>query len=129
MQFRCSLPGFSATFTHQNALFRTCRLNVPVHGRCGERRSPKVQPLTRPGVEPRTSWLAVRNHTNCTNLPHMHTCTCTHTHLTFVVPLTGAPLLNSSLITSTWPSFDARCIAFRPFCRNKTIGPGCAKSG
>ena len=27
------------------------RLNVPVRGRCGERRSPKVQPSTRPGIE------------------------------------------------------------------------------
>ena len=25
------------------------QLNLPVHGRCGERRSPKVQPSTRPG--------------------------------------------------------------------------------
>ena len=46
------------------------RLNVPVHGRCGERRSPKVQPSTRPGFELGTSWLAVRDLTNCTNLAH-----------------------------------------------------------
>ena len=46
------------------------RLNVPVHGRCGERRSPKVQPSTRPGIEPGTSWLAVRDLTNCANLAH-----------------------------------------------------------
>ena len=44
------------------------RLNVPVHGQCGERRSPKVQPSTRPGIEPGTSWLAVRDLTNCTSL-------------------------------------------------------------
>ena len=25
-------------------------INAPVHGRCGERRSPKVQPSTRPGI-------------------------------------------------------------------------------
>ena len=46
------------------------QLNVPVHGRCGERKSPKVQPSTRPGLEPGTSWLAVRDLTNCTNLVH-----------------------------------------------------------
>ena len=46
------------------------RLNVPVHGRCGERRSTKVQPSTRPGLEPGTSWLAVRDLTNCANLAH-----------------------------------------------------------
>ena len=28
------------------------RVNVPVHGRCGERRSPKVQPSISPGIEP-----------------------------------------------------------------------------
>ena len=49
---------------------RETRLNVPVHGRCGERKSPKVQPSTRPGIEPRTSWLAVRDLTNCANLAH-----------------------------------------------------------
>ena len=46
------------------------RLNVPVHGRCGERRSPKVQPSTRQGLEPGTSRLAVRDLTNCANLAH-----------------------------------------------------------
>ena len=30
----------------------------------------KVQPSTRPGIEPRAFWLAVRDLTNCTNLPH-----------------------------------------------------------
>ena len=29
-------------------------LNVPVHRWCGERRSPKVQPSTRPEIEPGT---------------------------------------------------------------------------
>ena len=37
---------------------------------CGERRSPKVQPSTRPGIEPGTCWLAVRDLTNCANLAH-----------------------------------------------------------
>ena len=45
-------------------------LNVPLHERCGERRSPKVQPSTRPGIEPGTSQLAVRDLTNCANLAH-----------------------------------------------------------
>ena len=40
-------------------------LNVPIHGQCGERRLPKVQPSTLPGIEPRTFWLAVRDLTNC----------------------------------------------------------------
>ena len=42
------------------------------HGRCGERRSPKVQPSTRPGIEPGTFWLAVRDLTNCANLAHTY---------------------------------------------------------
>ena len=46
------------------------QLNVPVHGRCGKRRSPKVQSSTRPGIETRTSWLAVSNLTNYINLAH-----------------------------------------------------------
>ena len=46
------------------------RFNVPVHRRCGERRSPKVQPSTRPGIEPRTFRLAVRDLTKCANLAH-----------------------------------------------------------
>ena len=46
------------------------RLENPVHGQCGERSSPKVQPLTRPGTELRNSWLAVRDLTNCANLAH-----------------------------------------------------------
>ena len=46
------------------------RLNVPVRGQCDERRSPKVQPSTRPGIEPGTSWLAVIDITNCPNLAH-----------------------------------------------------------
>ena len=37
------------------------KLNVPVHGQFGERRLPKVQPSTRPGIKPRTSCLAVRD--------------------------------------------------------------------
>ena len=41
-----------------------------VNGRCGERRSPKVQPSTRPGIKPGTFWLAVRDLTNCANLAH-----------------------------------------------------------
>ena len=45
-------------------------LNFPVHRRCGERRSPKVQPSTRRGIEPGTFWLAVRDLTNCANLAH-----------------------------------------------------------
>ena len=44
--------------------------NVPVHGRCGERMSPKVQPSTRPGIEAGTFWLAVRDLTNFANLAH-----------------------------------------------------------
>ena len=47
-------------------------LNVAVHGWCGERRSPKVQPSTRPGIEPGTSWLAVRDLTNCANHAQQH---------------------------------------------------------
>ena len=47
------------------------QLNVPVHGRCGERRSPTVYPSTRPGIEPGTFWLAVRDLTNCANLAHV----------------------------------------------------------
>ena len=46
------------------------KVNIPVHRWCGERRSPKVQPLTRPGIEPRTFWLAVRDLTNCANVAH-----------------------------------------------------------
>ena len=48
------------------------RLNVSVYGRCGERRSPKIQPLTRPGIESGTFLLAVRDLTNCANLAHIH---------------------------------------------------------
>ena len=44
------------------------RFNPPVHGRCGERRSPNVQPSTRRRIEPGTSWLAIRDLTNCANL-------------------------------------------------------------
>ena len=36
----------------------------------GKRRSPKVQPSTRLGIEPRTFWLAVRDFTNCASLTH-----------------------------------------------------------
>ena len=46
------------------------RLNVPVHGRCGERRSSKVQHSARPGIEPRTSSLVVRDLTSSANLVH-----------------------------------------------------------
>ena len=46
------------------------RLNAPVHGQCGERRLPKVQPSTRPGIEPWTFWLAVGDLTSCANLAH-----------------------------------------------------------
>ena len=46
-------------------LYRNLVFNVPVHGRCGERRLPKVQPSTRPEIEPGSSWLAVRDITNC----------------------------------------------------------------
>ena len=48
--------------------------NIPVHAWCGKRRSPKVQPSTRPGIEPGTSWLAVRDLTNCANLAHTIYC-------------------------------------------------------
>ena len=46
------------------------RVNVPVHGRCGERRSSEVQLSTRPGIEPGTFWLVIRDLTNCANLAH-----------------------------------------------------------
>ena len=46
------------------------RLNVLVHGRCGERRSPKVQLSTVPGIEPETSRLAVRD---LPKVPNSHT--------------------------------------------------------
>ena len=36
---------------------RTARqLSSPVHGWCGKRRSPKVQPSTRPGIKPFHNW-------------------------------------------------------------------------
>ena len=42
---------------------------------CGKRRLSYVQPLTRPGIELRTFWLAVRDLTNCANLTHtVQTC-------------------------------------------------------
>ena len=47
------------------SLYKIC-----VHGRCGERRSPKVQPSIRPGIEPETSCLAVKSFTTCANLAH-----------------------------------------------------------
>ena len=50
------------------------RLNDPVHGLCGERRSPKVQTSTRPGTEPGTSWLAVRVLANCVRLAQARLC-------------------------------------------------------
>ena len=43
-------------------------LDTPLHEWCGERRSPKVQPLIRPGIEPRTFWLVVRDLTNSQGL-------------------------------------------------------------
>ena len=46
-------------------------LNVPVHGGSNvlwKRSLPKVQSSTRPGIESKTSWLAVRDLTNCVNL-------------------------------------------------------------
>ena len=39
------------------------RLNVPVYGQCSERRSSHK-------VQHSTSWLAVRDHTNCGSLAH-----------------------------------------------------------
>ena len=50
------------------------RLNVPVHRRCDERRSLQFQPSTRPGIEPGTFWLVVRDLTNCANLAHTVNC-------------------------------------------------------
>ena len=44
------------------------QLKVPVHGQCGEKRSLKVQPSTRPGIESGSSWLAIGHLTNCVNL-------------------------------------------------------------
>ena len=42
-----------------------------VQERCGaERRSPKAQPSTRPGIEPGTFWLVVRDLTNCQPRTH-----------------------------------------------------------
>ena len=38
---------------------------------CGEGRSFKVHPSTRPGIEPETFWLVVRDLTNCARLTHM----------------------------------------------------------
>ena len=35
-----------------------------------KRSSPKVQLSTKPGTEPRTFWLVVRDLTDCANLPH-----------------------------------------------------------
>ena len=43
-------------------------LNVPLNGRCGK--EGRDQPSTRPGIEPRTSWLAIRDLINCSNLTH-----------------------------------------------------------
>ena len=57
-------------------------LNFPVNGQCGERRSPKVQPSNRPGIEPGTSWLAVRDLTNCAK-PRTHTY---HVTLILTIP-------------------------------------------
>lgn len=37
----------------------------------------------------------------------------------FVAASTFAPLFNNSVTISTWPSFEAKCKAFKPFC-NKT---------
>lgn len=39
---------------------------------------------------------------------------------TLVEALTLAPRLRSSVTTATWPSFDARCSALSPFCKQKT---------
>ena len=61
------LGDYPLQLTDHNAY--SYRLNVPVHGRCGEIRSPKIQPSTRPGIEPSgTFWLAIRDRTNCVNL-------------------------------------------------------------
>ena len=43
---------------------------IPIHRRCGERRSPKVQPSNRRDIEPGTFCLAVRDLINCANLAH-----------------------------------------------------------
>ena len=49
-------------------------LNALVHGRCGERRSPKVQPLDQArDIEPGTSWLVVGD---LTNVPTSHCTSC-----------------------------------------------------
>ena len=44
--------------------------SLSIYGVVKAGRSPKVQTLTRPGVEPGTFWLAVRDLTNCANLAH-----------------------------------------------------------
>ena len=37
----------------------------------------------------------------------------------FVAASTFAPLFNSSVTISTWPSFDAKCNAFKPFWKKR----------
>ena len=44
------------------------QLILCIDEQCDEMRSPKVQPSTRPGIEPGTSWLAVGYLTNCAKL-------------------------------------------------------------
>lgn len=39
----------------------------------------------------------------------------------FVAASTLAPLFKSSVTISTWPSFEAKCSAFKPFCNDKRM--------
>ena len=51
------------------------QINAPVNERCGERRSPKVQPSTRPEIKSRISWLAVSDLIKLTALTaHFERC-------------------------------------------------------
>ena len=64
--------------------------NVPIHGRCGKRRSPRVQPSTIPVIEPGTFWLVVRDFTTSHTPPGggTHKVTLTRTYVCLFIYFT-----------------------------------------